>query len=418
MITLHRIGKPLPNPFGIALPFLLIAAQLLLSTPAYADDIEDIYNKLKEELPKELPKEELEWKKKFNITENFIKNLNKTDKNLHQLNLSAEVGFDGHRAGEENLYKLNVEIEATKGVYPREFRFRAGTSVQLKNNDWQEEVTSLMVNYDYHFKPWLEVYGFVERFSDSYLNIKHRYEVGGGVMFELDFGTTKKIHEVWKKDLNTYEDISKKAYNGYREYLKKLDENSTDKKSTTDTRLLRKQLGDLEKEEKRIKRAFNKKHARLSVGMALTIFSELEKAEIEKKFVDESIPEEKEPFSLDGEQRFRIVLRPSVVFRPTKTLTLRMLKYYKNPLGNPIKEEGRRDYRTDAMIRAEIKLPVATNWAKNVLLVFEYQRHYDNLPPEVPKSIIDDYIDKGMRLQKEKAENTHEQFKFKLQILF
>lgn len=417
MITLPRKGKPLTNSFGIALPFLLIAAQFFLSTPAYADNIEDIYKKLK----KELPKEDQEWKEKFNMIEKYIEKLNKTDKELQQLNLSVEAGFDGHRAGEENLYKLNAEIEIAKSVYPSAFRFRSGTSVQLKNNDWQEEVTSLMVNYDYHFKPWLEVYGFVERFSDSYLSIKHRYEVGGGVMTELDFfGTTKKISEKWDKDLNTYEDISRKAHKGYRCYLKKLDESSTDKESTTKTRLLRKQLCDLKKGEKRIKQTFNKKQARLSVGMALTIFSELEKAEIEKKFVDESIPEEKEPFSLDGEQRFRIVLRPSVVFRPTKTLTLRMLKYYKHPLGSPIKGEwdGKRDYRTDALIRAELKLPVTPNWAKNVLLVFEYKRHYDNLPPEVPKPIVDDYKDKGMELLKWKAENTHEQFKFKLQILF
>ncbi|MCK4782350.1 MAG: hypothetical protein KAV87_01265 [Desulfobacteraceae bacterium] len=417
MITLPRKGKPLTNSFGIALPFLLIAAQFFLSTPAYADNIEDIYKKLK----KELPKEDQEWKEKFNMIEKYIEKLNKTDKELQQLNLSVEAGFDGHRAGEENLYKLNSEIEIAKGVYPSAFRFRAGTSVQLKNNDWQEEVTSLMVNYDYHFKPWLEVYGFVERFSDSYLSIKHRYEVGGGIMTELDFfGTTKKISEKWDKDLNTYEDISREAHKGYRSYLKKLDESSTDKEPTIKTRLLRKQLCDLKKEEKRIKQTFNKKQARLSVGMALTIFSELEKVEIEKKFVDESIPEEKEPFSLDGEQRFRIVLRPSVVFRPTKTLTLRMLKYYKHPLGSPIKGEwdGKRDYRTDALIRAELKLPVTPKWAKNVLLVFEYKRHYDNLPLEVPKPIVDDYKDKGMELLKWRAENMHEQFKFKLKILF
>lgn len=367
-----RTGKNLSNHLGKALSFILVAAQFFLSTPTYAEDIEAIYSKLK----KELPKKEMEWEKKFNLTEKFINYLNEAEKALTQLDLSVEVGFKGHRADEAHLYDINAETKITKGIYPREFRLKAGTSVQLKNNDFTEEVTSLMVNYDYHFNSWLEAYGFAERFSDSYLSIKHRYEIGGGIKFEFNLGTTMKIDEKWDKNLKTYKVIYNEACDGYKNYLESLDKNSTDKKSMTNTNLLSNQLDELDERRKDIERAFKKKYAKLSAGMAFSIFSELEKAEIEKIFEDESIPEDKEPFSLDGEQRFRIALRPSVVYRPTDNLTLIWLKYYKHAT------DDWRDYRTDELIRAELKLPVIPNWPKNVLLVFEYKRHYDKVPPQ------------------------------------
>lgn len=435
-----KIGKPLHGHLCNALSFLLVTVLLLLSTPVFADNILEVYKKLEKELPKEDSPHYGEWVNRFKEAGKFFKFLSTKDEELNRFNISVGAGFKGDRAGEKELFKLDIESEISKGIYPNEFRFKAGATTQLKNDTLQEDVTRLMVNYDHHFKPWLQVYGFVERFSNSYLSIQQRYETGGGISFELDLlNTTKKINNEldtignksekdYKKYRNIYENMTEKVYKKFRDYLDNLDDSPPHKKLMIDTKLLRSKLEDLEKEEKRIKQAFKKKHAKLSVGLAMTLFSELERAKIEA-FFDEIKEENGEqviqeateptPILLDEEQKFRFVLRPSVVIRPTDDLTLMGYKYFKCPLGSPYKNGGKRDYRTDALIRAELVLKKDAGWANKVSLIIEYQRHYDNSPPRLPQSIIDDYENAVKILRGEGiAENTHEEFKFALKISF
>ena len=39
----------------------------------------------------------------------------------------------------------------------------------------EEDVTKILVNYDYYFERWLEVYGFMERFTNNFLSIDQRW---------------------------------------------------------------------------------------------------------------------------------------------------------------------------------------------------------------------------------------------------
>lgn len=390
---------------------------ILLSTPVYADDILGIYKKLKNKLPDKDSSLYGEWVNQFKDTGKFIKFLKDKDKEgkLQKLDLSVDAGFNGHKAGENSLYKLDIGAQIIKGIYPREFRFKAGTSVQFKDEKLQEDVTTILINYDYHFRPWLEIYGFVERFSDSFLSIQQRYEIGGGIKLEMElFGTTKK--EIDEK-LKTYGKNSK-VYEQYRCYLNK---------RLTNTNSLYKQLEDLEEQEEFIVQSLRKKYAKLAIGLHFTLFSELEQAKIET-YADEIVKEngisnikkvtESTMFSLDGEQRFRFVLGPSVIFRPWDTFSLQGLIYRKYPFISPYKKEGRLDYRCDTVLRAKLDLPKVPNFEGTVSVIFEYQRHYDNIPPQLPKSVIDEYFADGKVLRKTAAEDTHEEFKFKLQIQF
>lgn len=427
--------------------FLLVTVLFLLSTPVYADNILEIYKKFKLELDREDTPQNKEWIKRFKEVEKFFEFLNTKNEELNRLNISVGAGFKGDWSGEKELYKLDIDSEISKGIYPNEFRFKAGASIQLIDKTLKEDVTSLMVNYDHHFKPWLEVYGFVERFSNSYLSIKQRYEIGTGISFELDLlDTTKKIDAEIKtyfdekKEENTirnksekdYEEfrnihanITDEVYEEFRKYLDKFDKGPPDKKLAIN--LLRSKFEDLEKEEKRIKQAFKKKYAKLSVGLAMTLFSELEQAEI-KAYFDEKKEENGEQviqkatettsILLDMEHRFRFVLRPSIVVRPTDDLTLMAFKYFKYPLNRPY-QNGKRDYRTDALIRAQLVLKKDAGGAEKVSLILEYQQHYDNFPPWLPPSKIDEYAHgKTLREGYEIAEDTHEEFKFVLKISF
>jgi hypothetical protein len=402
--------------------FAVVLVALSMSIPSYAEDIAAITEKLEKELPETGASH---WQVTVKEIIDFLK---KKEKEVPPLSLSIGAGFNGHKAGEEGLYKLDLKTKMTYDAYPNEFRFNAGTNVQLKNGKLQENVTSLLINYDHYLETWLEIYGFAERFSDSYMSILKRYETGGGIKLELDL-----LGHNLKQELTTYK-TKAKAYKKFEKHITKI---LDDTKSPPEDKALSleqlKALKALEKEGTRIVEALKKKYAWLSLGMAVTVLSELEKAEIET-FADDIVEEngttriqettKTTKIALDGEHRFRIVLRPSIVIRPWPTLSLEGMHYMKYPLGSPKRVDGRLDYRTDSHVLLRLILPKVPNWAKEVALIFGYHRHYDNIPARVPQSIIDENLDPALPVEKRKsfrkkvAEDTHEEFVFSLAIKF
>lgn len=402
---------------GVVLLFLFIIALSLFSSPARADDIV----KTVESLEKELPKEELkvedeiqeeefnyeehkDWIIKFKEAAAFLKKYGNV---FQPLNLSVAAGYYGHKSGDSNLYNLSIDTSINYNVYPNAFRFTAGTSIQYRDNELLENVTTLLMSYDHHIKPWLEIYGFVERFSDSYLSIKERYEIGCGLKLELDLLNAKK-----KKALKKYK-RNASSYQEYRKILKNL--GKPDHVAET----MSANLEYLEKPEttEMVEQAVKKKYTKMSAGLALSLFSELEHAEIGAaimKEIDNRMVEESESFLLEAEHRFRLVLRPSLLFRPIDELTFRGLVYFKCPVGRPYKVNEKFDMRLDGLFRIEYKLTAVPGWAKSVSLVLEYQRHYDNLPPGLSQAILDEYTVVGNIF----ARNTHDEFSFKLSFLF
>ncbi len=375
-------------------------------------------------------KKEKEWIEKFDGIIEFLK---KKRDDLFPFNLGVDLSFQGNRAGESNLYKLNIKTDFSSYQYPGEFYFQAGTALQFSNNVVQEDVTKLIINCNYYLDPWIKVYGFVERFSNSFLSLQHRYEIGGGFMLELNLFKKKKEKEREKK---LYRDSVKKHAKPNSEekkdgvydiaWLREKFENE----ELTPYNDASKKLDEVKKEEKIFLKSLEKKFARVSLSLAFTIFSEFEKAEIET-YVDDIVTGEDGKiricegaatarFPLEGEQRFRAVLRPMARLNLTENFFLLAYIYLKGPLNKPYRTAGRLDYRSDGLLRAEFKVGNPFKWAKNLTIFFEYQRHYDNLPPRLPGSVIYEYYkdNPGKLLRRTIAEDTHEEFQFGINIRF
>ena len=86
----------------------------------------------------------------------------------------------------KELSKLNLTSSIGKGFFPYELTFVTDSIFQLEDGAIKENVTKLLLTYQYYFQKWLEGYAFVERFSDSYLSIQQRYEIGTGIKLETD----------------------------------------------------------------------------------------------------------------------------------------------------------------------------------------------------------------------------------------
>jgi hypothetical protein len=382
------------------------------------------------------PAPKVDWETRFKKALEF---LDAKEKALNQLNLSIAAGFSGNSAGDKNLYKLDFETNINKGVCPHSFEFMAGSSAQIQDNVFSENVTTMLISYDYHLLPWLETYGFIERFSNSYLSIQHRYEVGAGIKFEKDFGLLKgirrrlgvkninKIYEARKPGAerikeeysDTYRDHSK-AFGYYSEHSDEFNALAKEISGSIEGDGLR--LDEIKDKERRVLTALSKTQSRLSIGLALTVFSELEKALIETHVFDDllgGIQKTCEPIEVtwNPEHRFRVVVRPSFTYRPSEILTVKGQFYVKLPLGDPYKDD-KLDYRTDLRITAKFKIPSFLKFSDSMSLNLEYNRHFDNCPPEIPGSILDEYTALGQSLDPVIAESIHQEIKFRLEVSF
>lgn len=389
---------------------MLAAAAGIHPALCRAEDLFSLTKKLVAALPAKGSAGDGVWAERFRLAAGLLEN---KKKELSRLDLSLAAGFNGDQAGDQSFYKLNLDASLTKSVYPSALRFRAGTSVLYRNNALQEDVTTLVMNFDHYFKPWLETYAFVERFSDTYLSLKQRYEVGGGLKLELNlFDTPAGAGE--RREKAILEVDGAQSLRDYETYLTRLETSDPGKVDTESLGFL---LEDYKTERQKILAGLRQKNSLLSVGLAMSVFSEMEQAEINTTVLDQGIAM---PFkySPDSIQRFRFVLRPNLAFRPLGLLTFKGHIYLKYPLGGQTHRDGRLDYRRDSLFSAELKLPTDPEWGNKISLIFEFQQHYQNVPSRIPQSVIDDYLAADKFITTTVAEKTHNIYAFKLSITF
>jgi hypothetical protein len=323
----------------------------------------------------------------------------KIDDALGRFELGLRAGFMQHQAGETNFLKLDLGASLSQDSYPHQIRFDTGTSFVIQNDSYQENVSALRLNYDRYLAPWLESFGFVERFTDSYLSIQQRFEVGAGLKVE------------WR----VFPDRDRLAEEG-RDLAEAVDRELETFAASPEVRRdpgLRRQVSNLERERDRVWQFLRRSLERLELGLAVNVFSEIEQAALET-FLDPAGTSVK--ITLDGEHRLRYVVRPSFAFRPSESLTFRGQFYWKGPLGSPQRRDGRLDYRYDTLLSAEFGLPVSAGWAKKLLFKVEHKIHYDHCPPRIPALVQAEYSAQGGVLRATEARPRHAEFSLSLEL--
>ncbi len=336
--------------------------------------------------------------KNTKIIKRFIGEREKELKALSRLGISAAAGYSGHTAGKDNLYQLGLGVEVNKEMYPGEFSFRTNTSLVIQNSVLQEHVTTMGISYQHYLSSGLETYGFVERFSNTFLKLRYRYEIGGGFKGELNLLPGK-----WEKKDNNSAQIKKK-YHRYITSLEKMARQAENMEDNGETRDLLNRLQALNKQESGIMVLARKKSSLLTIGMALSVFAELEKPEDMAELAQDHLKER---------QHFRLSLRPSVVFRPSPFITLKALFYYKHPLFIKDHPDDPLHYRTDTVLSAILDLTGGSSWTKKVSLVFEYQNHYEN-----NLFGLKDMANESLNLDPDLVKGTHDEFTIKFNVSF
>jgi hypothetical protein len=269
--------------------------------------------------------------------------------------MTVQASYNDDNAGDSTVSTLFASTKIIKGGYPREFRFTTKSSFRFANDDLEDRVTAMLLNYDYYLRPKTEIYSFIERFSDSYLSIEERFEIGIGVKFEFPF-----------MDL-----VNPKTYNRIDSLFTAVD------KIPRGKYLSEKQYQDMKMEKDMSLTYLEKKERRLNCGLAFSIFRELERPD------EIRIPEMDTTVTPESEQCYRFVIRPSFVLRATSELTLSGECYYKLPLSSPHEVNDHLDYRVYAYLISALSLSKDKHDNDKVGLVVSYFYWHDNVPPFV-----------------------------------
>lgn len=382
---------------------------------AYGETFKDTCKKIKDEL------------KKTSCLKGFTDELDKLMKikeEAEHLGVSVAAGYNGDVSRHDNWQLINLETVINKEIYPVDFRFKTGAVFSTKNKESQDQVTTFLVNLDYNVMPWLKTYGFVERFTDTFMNIKERYETGVGAKLELNlFDLTNKTNNGYQK-LREERDFIEKLPSQIEKLRESLSNEDT-KKCLSDAKVDTKELSEfmesLKTEVEKLKQALKKNRTRLSLGFAVTFMSEMEQtADLSTDVLDIITQQKVGTYNqtFDPTQRFRIVFRPSIKYKINDHLSFYYQIYFKEPLGSPIDINGKRDWRSDSLFEAKFDFLKDTSWGGEASVHLEYQRHYDNAPPEISSSIVANYMSMSETLKRIVTDNRHDIVLLKIGVKF
>jgi hypothetical protein len=319
---------------------------------------------------------------------------------------SVTFGLTGDESGPRSLFKLNTGISLARGNYPSEITVDTFLGLQLVNGQVQEDVTSLKISYDYHTTDAVEYFAFAERFSDNFLSIQQRYEVGFGARVGFHAGRVGNWRETDRHFANLRRNLP-----GIRTIAATLPQASVTRQQAI--RVLDPMRFDTALDN--LEHMVQDEQARLFVGVAASVFAEIENAAIDVLSIpsaDPAAPTLKTKIDLEGEHRYRLNLRPTIRFRPSRQILLRVYPYWKLPLDGWQRVtlpngERRFDYRRDVLSEMTWSIRPEDTGVEGVEFVFTFNHFFDNVPPFVPAKFIDDAAAAGRVLDRLIAEEGH-----------
>jgi hypothetical protein len=167
-----------------------------------------------------------------------------------------------------------------------------------------------------------------------------------------------------------------------------------------------------------LRRSYRERHARVFLGVAASVFAELERAELDlvRTEILPATPEAAVPVRvrvpLPGTHRYRLSLRPTVRVRPTEGVLITVLPYYKLPLDGPRRTPGvdgrrRLDYRRDLLTEMVWTIRQDGPALDQVDLVATLSHFYDNVPPALPAALLAETAAAGRVFNRTVADESH-----------
>jgi hypothetical protein len=392
-------GSPLWSLLGGASGCLL-AAVVAVATPraASAQVIADVERQLLAERAGVLSTlEPAFW--------NALSVLRKEEDRQRALKADISFGLTGDEAGERSLFKLNTGISLSRGEFPSEVNVVSKLGLQQRDGQLQEDVTSLLISYDYHTTRHVEYFAFAERFSDNFLSIQQRYEIGFGARAGFHFGSVPS----WNRVADSFDTV-RAGLASVRAAVPKMPA-----RGQVMPNLGPDESSGLPLATRRLEHALRDQSARVFLGLVASVFAELERAEIEvtsRPAVGSVDPVVTSKVPVDATYRYRLTIRPAIRLRPSEEITIVIHPYYKLPLDGARRvtaADGTRrlDYRRDVMSEMEWTIKQEQTGLESVGFLVTVNHFFDNVPPTVPEAFVANALAAGRTLTRLEAERSH-----------
>jgi hypothetical protein len=321
---------------------------------------------------------------------------------------TVTFGLTGDESGPRSLFKLNTGISLSRSAYPSEISVDTFLGLQLVDGRTQEDVTSLKISYDYHTTNRLQYFAFAERFSDNFLSIDQRYEVGFGARVGFGVGRVG----AWLETDRQFENL-RRNLPGVRAAAPLL--LPAVQARLQATRVLDPARFDVALDN--LEHMIRDEQTKLFVGFAASVFAEIENASIEvvsspREGHGGTLPSLRDDIELEGSHRYRLNVRPTIRFRPSRHIAIRIHPYWKLPLDGPRRvvraDGGRRlDYRRDVFSEMTWSIRPEDTGVEGVDFVFTFNHFFDNVPPMVPAAVVEEAAGAGLVLNPVTAEEGH-----------
>ncbi|MGB9005714.1 MAG: hypothetical protein WCB96_08325 [Candidatus Aminicenantales bacterium] len=327
----------------------------------------------------------------------------KQDKEKTALSISAGLTSDSG-GGALGFFKdpleffkglVTVGVKVDRGIYPDELGFNFKSQMEVQKTGLKEYVSAMTLSYERYLCKYFEVFGFFERFANSYLHLNQRYEIGVGAKGEWNptFDREKrdevkrfrslieKLEPYLAADIAVYEAIeltyclpqdkeksifdtikikAEELFNLWRDTARETEGNGfnwkgrilstlqeIEKKKLLENLLngvpsdLKTELDDLcnaydqlrqmEKAQEEVEIAVEKLTTNISLGLSTAFFYETDSSQADWQETEIFKPAPAS-FALPPEQRFRLSVRPSLALKPYPGLELYLAWYIKLPL--------------------------------------------------------------------------------------
>jgi hypothetical protein len=260
----------------------------------------------------------------------------------------------------------------------------------------------------------LETYAFTERFSDSFMSIDRRFEVGGGAKLEW--------HSVRLNDEGADTLGKLMALRASREAAKGVFDTMAGAQTGTPNFDSLFPTSVLDNREAFARNVYSVWEA----GVAFSLFRESERpGALATTIVDAAgIPV---PDSLGKTERLlnppvsdadRLTIRPSFIWRPRKEFAFTSLYYYKARLGSGSSVDGVRDARRDIMLRADWRVGELTKDRGSPTIGFVIEKREDPVPPDLDSLSSLLAAVPGGSFTVLAAEREHRQYRLEVKVSF
>lgn len=315
------------------------------------------------------------------------------------LRADIQFGLSGDEAGERSLYKLNTGISVSRGDYPSELSVDSRLGLQLRDGVLQEDVTTLRITYDYHANRAVQYFAFAERFTDNFLSIQQRYEIGFGARLARKIGFVGDEAALVRR------------LGAVRNQLLTMRASEANPASLASSDLQRYDMAIDQLEQ-----SIRDSEAKLLIGIAVSAFAEFERASLDVV----SLPQAgggdsvRSSIAVPGEQRYRLSIRPTFRWKPTGEVRIQVFPYFKLPLDAPHRvpdasdpTSRRYDFRRDILTELAWTLRGDQTGLENVQFVLSFNHYLDNAPPQLTAETIAAELAKGRVFRRTDAERSH-----------